>query len=243
MKGIYQDVPLRYSPATGEINPTPNEAEAWRVFHGKTTAWLFNPWTGHPRLAGDVGTDLVGYLIQPPLKNECGCELRTLNLELSDLVCFLFQLSIDAGKKLPEIGEKIHKLAICADRISDGFSAYSNAQIARSLVELKSVRYFMAACFDNDGYHLELIDKAIWEKHEENNSGDVSKLLSEFMQMVADKDRLESSLLTHLIRRYLALAKFLNGKADLEEFNPRIKEHLNSKVDHNYFGKYIKGKV
>lgn len=56
---------MAFDPATGEPKPYPSEADQWRKYHGGDTAWLFNPWTGQRRLAGDVGTDVVGYLIVP----------------------------------------------------------------------------------------------------------------------------------------------------------------------------------
>lgn len=57
---------MKVDPATGEDKPYPSHAEQWRIYHGKATAWLFNPWSGTRRLAGDVGTDTFGYLILPP---------------------------------------------------------------------------------------------------------------------------------------------------------------------------------
>lgn len=57
---------MKYDPATGTPNPYPSHAEQWREWHGKMVAWLYNPWTGELRLAGDVGTDPYGQLILPP---------------------------------------------------------------------------------------------------------------------------------------------------------------------------------
>lgn len=51
-------------PADGSAKPYPSHAEQWRHHHG-ASAWLFNPWTGERRLAGDVGTDVFGHLIIP----------------------------------------------------------------------------------------------------------------------------------------------------------------------------------
>lgn len=62
---------MRFDPAEGTEKPYPSHAEQWREYHGKM-AWLFNPWTGQRRLAGDVGDDPFGYLICPegePLNN------------------------------------------------------------------------------------------------------------------------------------------------------------------------------
>lgn len=57
---------MKFDPATGEPKPYPSHADQWRDWHGKATAWLFNPWTGMSRDAGDVGSDTFGHLIQPP---------------------------------------------------------------------------------------------------------------------------------------------------------------------------------
>ena len=50
-----QQTLMQFDPATGELRPYPSHAEQWRAFHGPATAWLFNPWTGTRRDAGDVG--------------------------------------------------------------------------------------------------------------------------------------------------------------------------------------------
>lgn len=63
---MQQQALMRFDPATGEGKPYPSHAEQWRKWHGYRTAWLFDPWTGARRSAGDVGTDTVGQLIQPP---------------------------------------------------------------------------------------------------------------------------------------------------------------------------------
>ena len=57
---------MKFDPATGEPKPYPSHADQWRDWHGKATAWLFNPWTGTRRDAGDVGSDTFGQLILPP---------------------------------------------------------------------------------------------------------------------------------------------------------------------------------
>ena len=57
---------MKFDPATGEQKPYPSHADQWREWHGKATAWLFNPWTGTRRDAGDVGSDTFGQLILPP---------------------------------------------------------------------------------------------------------------------------------------------------------------------------------
>lgn len=56
---------MKFDPATGAEKPYPSHAEQWRKYHG-AEAWLFNPWTGTRRLAGDVGTDVFGLLVVPP---------------------------------------------------------------------------------------------------------------------------------------------------------------------------------
>jgi hypothetical protein len=56
---------MRFDPATGNEQPYPSHAQQWREFNGKY-AWLFNPWSGERRSAGDVGDDPLGLLIQPP---------------------------------------------------------------------------------------------------------------------------------------------------------------------------------
>jgi hypothetical protein len=57
---------MKFDPATGEEKPYPSHAAQWRDWHGKSTAWLFNPWSGDRRHAGDVGSDPFGHLILPP---------------------------------------------------------------------------------------------------------------------------------------------------------------------------------
>lgn len=57
---------MKFDPATGEAKPYPSNADQWREWHGKYTAWIFNPWTGDRRNAGDVGSDVQGVLIIPP---------------------------------------------------------------------------------------------------------------------------------------------------------------------------------
>lgn len=65
---MQQQALMTFDPATGETKPYPSHAEQWREWHGYGTAWLFNPWTGGRRSAGDVGTDVLGRLIQPPIE-------------------------------------------------------------------------------------------------------------------------------------------------------------------------------
>lgn len=61
-----QETLMKFDPATGEARPYPSHAEQWRLYHGFTTAWLFNPWDGDRRSAGAVGTDPLGRAIVPP---------------------------------------------------------------------------------------------------------------------------------------------------------------------------------
>ena len=60
-----QSTLMRFDPATGAEKPYPSHAAQWREYHGEL-AWLFNPWVGHRRWAGDVGSDVFGHLIIPP---------------------------------------------------------------------------------------------------------------------------------------------------------------------------------
>lgn len=60
-----QDTLMSFDPATGEARPYPSHAQQWRNFHG-ADAWLWNPWTGERRAAGDVGSDPFGLLIVAP---------------------------------------------------------------------------------------------------------------------------------------------------------------------------------
>lgn len=53
---------MHFDPATGRPNPTPVFPSAYRAQHGKI-AWLYNPYTGHPRDPRDIGTDTFGHLI------------------------------------------------------------------------------------------------------------------------------------------------------------------------------------
>lgn len=66
-----QSTLMAFDPATGVEQPYPSHAAQWRHYHGHSTAWLFNPWTGKRRVAEDVGSDLVGHLIVPPGEPVC----------------------------------------------------------------------------------------------------------------------------------------------------------------------------
>lgn len=81
---------MKFDPATGEPKPYPSHADQWRDWHGKATAWLFNPWTGTRRDAGDVGSDTFGQLIQPPgeplYAAERAAPLSTVDARYRDLL-------------------------------------------------------------------------------------------------------------------------------------------------------------
>ena len=62
---LQQQSLMKFDPATRESMPYPSHAAQWRYYHGKL-AWLYNPWTGNQRGAGDVGSDPFGMLILPP---------------------------------------------------------------------------------------------------------------------------------------------------------------------------------
>lgn len=80
---------MKFDPATGELKPYPSQADQWRAFHGKSTAWLFNPWSGNRRSAEDVGSDTFGYLILPPdepVYAAVSKQLETLSGRYQDLL-------------------------------------------------------------------------------------------------------------------------------------------------------------
>lgn len=60
-----QQTLMKFDPATRAEKPYPSHAAQWREWHGPL-AWLFCPWTGRVRDAGDVGSDVFGHLILPP---------------------------------------------------------------------------------------------------------------------------------------------------------------------------------
>lgn len=81
---------MKFDSATGEPNPYPSHADQWRDWHGKATAWLFNPWTGTRRDAGDVGSDTFGMLILPPgepLHATCGMAENRAELLAEEIEC------------------------------------------------------------------------------------------------------------------------------------------------------------
>lgn len=81
---------MRFDPATGEPKPYPSHADQWREWHGKA-AWLFNPWTGDRRLADDVGSDVLGFLITPPGEPVYAANENQEKLELEKIYCNLLE--------------------------------------------------------------------------------------------------------------------------------------------------------
>lgn len=63
-RNVDQEELMRFDPANGRPNPYPSHARQYRDFHGQV-AWLYCPWTGTPRHALDVGSDVFGRLIRP----------------------------------------------------------------------------------------------------------------------------------------------------------------------------------
>lgn len=76
---------MKFDPATGEPKPYPSHADQWRKWHGKATAWLFNPWSGERRDAGDVGSDPFGHLILPPGEPVYAASENTERAELQNV--------------------------------------------------------------------------------------------------------------------------------------------------------------
>ena len=70
----HQDELMKFDPANGSEKPYPSCAKQWRKWHGESTAWLFNPWSGERRSAGDVGSDVVGLLIVPIDNGACAVD-------------------------------------------------------------------------------------------------------------------------------------------------------------------------
>ena len=57
-----QETLMKYDPQSGDTLPYPSHAKQYREYHG-CAAWLINPWTGEPRHALDVGSDVRGVSI------------------------------------------------------------------------------------------------------------------------------------------------------------------------------------
>ena len=62
-----QESLMKYDPAEGTDyqQPYPSHAAQYREYHGKV-AWLYNPWTGFKRDPRDIGSDVLGFLIEAP---------------------------------------------------------------------------------------------------------------------------------------------------------------------------------
>ncbi len=60
---------MKYDPATGEEKPYPSEASQYRKYHG-AIAWLYNPYTGGKRDPRDIGSDVLGHLVEPKLPTD-----------------------------------------------------------------------------------------------------------------------------------------------------------------------------
>lgn len=57
-----QNALMVFDPTTGLASPYPSHAKQYREFRGGA-AWLYNPWTGVKRGAMDIGSDVLGILI------------------------------------------------------------------------------------------------------------------------------------------------------------------------------------
>lgn len=60
-----QTTKMLFCPLSGEREPVPNLAAAWREQH-PMRVWTFNPWTGKPRGLYDIEQDADGRLMLPP---------------------------------------------------------------------------------------------------------------------------------------------------------------------------------
>lgn len=60
---------IRFDPVSGEELPFPRDITLYRRHHAAASGpsvWRFNPWTGEPRSAAEIGRDVTGVLLQPP---------------------------------------------------------------------------------------------------------------------------------------------------------------------------------
>jgi len=62
MTETFQQEIMKFDPGTNRPNPYPSHAAQYRKYHG-ASAWLYNPWTGDLRALGDIGSDILGHLI------------------------------------------------------------------------------------------------------------------------------------------------------------------------------------
>lgn len=69
----YQNKLMKFDPQTGAQRPYPSEAVQYRRHHG-AVAWLYNPWTGEQRGAGNVGADVEGKCMTTADRNEAPAE-------------------------------------------------------------------------------------------------------------------------------------------------------------------------
>lgn len=60
---VNQSKLMKFDPVGGSRSPYPATAEIYRQYHGDV-AWLFNPWTGKKRDPRDIGSDVLGLLIE-----------------------------------------------------------------------------------------------------------------------------------------------------------------------------------
>jgi len=66
---------MKYDPAYGTEKPFPSEANQYRLWHGRV-AWLYNPYTGEKRDPYDIGSDVLGFLIDGSQYKTCGYPVR-----------------------------------------------------------------------------------------------------------------------------------------------------------------------
>jgi hypothetical protein len=63
MSETHQEEIMKYDPGTNKENPYPSHAAQYRKYHGNS-AWLYNPWSGDLRALSDIGSDILGILIE-----------------------------------------------------------------------------------------------------------------------------------------------------------------------------------
>jgi hypothetical protein len=95
-----QETLMKFDPATGAEQPYPSHAIQWRAYHG-AVAWLFNPWTGERRRAGDVGMDVHGLLVMPPNQAVSACGQQRRSGDMVGAGSALGQQIIQSGLQNP----------------------------------------------------------------------------------------------------------------------------------------------
>ncbi|NKA35766.1 hypothetical protein GO300_03823 [Ralstonia solanacearum] len=65
-----QKARMIFCPVSGERDPTPDIADAWRWEH--QLVWLFNPWTGCQRERMEIERDQEGRMLCPPGDDSVG---------------------------------------------------------------------------------------------------------------------------------------------------------------------------